>query len=135
MDRRKFIQLMTMGAAANAGTITRPDRICNGNTGGGPITRYFDTSCFVAPPSYTFGNAGRNILEGPPSNNLDLSLQRQFPLRRLHGAILHLRLDGYNVFNHPQFDLPGDTVGNTLYGVISSAGAPRNLQVAARLSF
>ena len=121
--------------AANAGTITRPDRVCNGNTGGGPLMHYFDTSCFLAPPSYTFGNAGRNILKGPPGNQLNLSLQRDFPLNRLHGAILNMRLDAFDIFNHPQFGNPGNTVGNALYGVISSAGAPRQVQVAASLSF
>jgi hypothetical protein len=29
------------------------------------IDRYFDTSAFVFPAQYTYGNAGRNILIGP----------------------------------------------------------------------
>ena len=121
--------------SANGGNSTFPNRLCNGNIGGGSIARYFDTSCFVVPPSYTFGNAGRNILVGPPNNQLDVSLQRRFRIERLHSSVLNLRLEGFNVLNHPQFGDPNAMVGNHLYGEISSAGAAREVQVAARLSF
>ena len=41
--------------AANAGTTTRPNRVCDGNIDNRTLQRWFDTSCFAAPPSYTFG--------------------------------------------------------------------------------
>ncbi len=66
--------------AANAGTVTRPNRICDGNIDNGTLQRWFDTSCFVAPASLTFGNSGRNILRAPGRNNVDVSLQRDFRL-------------------------------------------------------
>lgn len=121
--------------AANAGTVTRPNRLCNGNIGGGPLSKYFDTSCFVAPTSYTFGNAGRNVLRAPGINNLDMSLQRRFPLPKLEGSVLNFRAEAFNILNHPQWGAPGATVGNTLYGVISSANAPRQWQMALHMTF
>ena len=121
--------------AANAGTVTRPNRLCNGNIGGGTLQRYFDTSCFVAPPSYTFGNTGRNIIEGPPRNELDLMAQRQFQIERLHSAVVHLRFEAFNVLNHPQFGQPNVQVGNTLYGTINTATLARQLQAAIRITF
>ncbi len=122
--------------AANAGTLTRPTQVCNGNLGGaGTRQQWFNTACYVNTPSYTFGNAGRNILRSPNQNQLNLSLQRNFPIRVLGETNLNMRLEGFNVLNHPQFNGPGSTVGNTLYGIITSAGAPRQVQVAARLTF
>jgi hypothetical protein len=35
----------------------------------------------VAPPIYTYGNAGSNTLIGPNMYNWDASLQRTFPIR------------------------------------------------------
>ena len=122
--------------AANAGTVTRPTQVCNGNVGGmGTKQQWFNTACYVNTTPYTFGNTGRNTLRTPGRNQLDLSLQRNFAIQQLRETNLNLRLEGFNLFNHPQFNGPGSTVGNSLYGVISSAGAPRQLQIAARLTF
>ncbi len=122
--------------AANAGTVTRPTQTCNGNVGGaGTIRQWFNTACYVNTASYTFGNTGRNTLRAPGRNQLNLSLQRDFSVRLLREANLNMRLDSYNLLNHAQFNAPGSTLGNPLYGFITSAGAPRQLQVAARLTF
>ncbi len=42
------------------------------------IDRWFDTSCFVPPTDITgtFGNAGRGIIRGPGSFNIDASLTK-----------------------------------------------------------
>jgi len=57
------------GLGPTGGFFTRPNRICNGNLSSDrrSINEWFDRdpACFVAPPSGTFGNAGRNILTGP----------------------------------------------------------------------
>lgn len=121
---------------ANAGTITRPNQLCSGNLSSGrSIKKWFDTSCYVQPTSYTFGNASKNTLVAPPTNNLNLTLQRQFAPEWFHSAALNLRVEGYNLLNHPQFSTPGATVGTTTYGVISSAASQRQLQIAARVVF
>jgi hypothetical protein len=122
--------------AANAGTLTRPMQICNANQGGlRTIHERFNTACFINTASYTFGNAGRNDIRSPGRNQLNVSLQRNFLLRRLGDSNLKMRLEGFNLFNHPQFNGPGNIIGNSLNGVISSAGAPRQVQVAARITF
>ncbi len=122
--------------AANAGMLTRPTQVCNGNVGGaGTKAQWFNTSCYLNTNSYVFGNAGRNILRAPGRNLLNISVQRNFPVRLLGESNLNMRLEGFNVLNHPQFNGPGSTLGNSLYGIISSAGSPRQVQVAARLTF
>ena len=121
---------------ANAGTISYPNRVCSGTLEHPSLSQWFNTSCFVAPPSYQFGNEGRNVLIGPGRNNMDLGLHRSFRIPPGESGRLEFRGEAYNLFNHPQFGLPGDTIGNPGVGVISGTSTPnRILQVALRLSF
>ena len=45
----------------------RTNQVCNGNLSSGQrtIDNWFDIDCFPLPDDFTFGNAGKNILEGP----------------------------------------------------------------------
>ncbi len=122
--------------AANAGTLTRPTQLCDPNKGGArSIHQWFNTGCFVNTTAYTFGNASRNNIRAPGTNQLNLSMQRNFTLPKFREANLNMRFESFNVLNHPQFGIPGSTIGNSLNGVISSANQQRQLQVAARLTF
>jgi hypothetical protein len=121
---------------ANAGTTSYPNRVCNGNISNHSLASWFDTSCFVAPPSYQFGNEGRNVLTGPGRNNLDFGIHRRFSLPIRESAALEVRAESFNLFNHPQFSLPGSTIGNPGVGIITSTAVPNRLmQVALRLTF
>jgi hypothetical protein len=121
---------------ANAGTTSYPNRICDGNTSGGPLSGYFNTSCFTTPPQYTFGNSGRNILRGPGQNNIDFSLHRSFRLPVERATTLSIRAEAFNAVNHPQFGNPGVTAGTSTFGVITGTSVPnRQLQLALRLEF
>lgn len=122
--------------AANAGTTTRPNRICDGNIDGRTLQHWFDTTCFVAPTSLTFGNSGRNVLRAPGRSNLDLSAQRDFRMPIEHATILQFRVEAFNGLNHPQFAAPGATVGNAVNGIITAtASENRQLQLGARVTF
>jgi hypothetical protein len=122
--------------AANAGTTTRPNTLCNATLANPSIQKWFNTSCFVAGPSYTFGNTGRDVLRAPGLNNLDVSLQRDFRLPIEHATILTFRAEAFNTVNHPQFAAPGATVGSATYGVITSTSTNnRQLQFAIHIAF
>lgn len=121
---------------ANAGTVSYPNRICSGSLANPTLSKWFDTSCFVAPPSYVFGNEGRNVLIGPGRNNMDFGLHRRFPLPFREGMGLEFRTEAYNLLNHPQFARPGSTIGNAGCGTITStAVVNRQLQFGLRLAF
>jgi hypothetical protein len=121
---------------ANAGTTSWPDRVCDGNISNHSLQRWFDTGCFVAPASYVFGNEGRNVLTGPGRNNLDIGIHRSFRIPGREGMRLSVRGEGFNFFNHPQFGLPGSTIGNPGVGTITgTAVANRIVQLALRFAF
>jgi hypothetical protein len=119
--------------SAGGGT-QRPNRVGSGRLSSGRTTaRYFDTSAFVAPATYTFGNSGTGILTGPGYFNVDLTLERRFVLTERFSA--DLRGETFNTFNRANFNNPNATIGTTTAGVISSTQSPRVMQVALKVNF
>ena len=96
-------------------------------------------SCFFNPaafnaPSFSFGNAGRDLLRDEPFFNMDFSLIKNIPFGE--SRRLQLRFEAFNVFNFQILGTPGTTIGLSSAGVISSvASTPRQLQMAAKFSF
>ena len=122
--------------ASNTGTTEHPNRIANGNLPSGhrSINHWFDTTAFPTPAQYTFGNSGRDILNGPGFHNIDFGLSRVIGL--VEGASLEIRAEAFNLFNTPQFGLPNATLGQSTTAVISSVFNPqRQIQLAARIQF
>jgi carboxypeptidase family protein/TonB-dependent receptor-like protein len=119
---------------ANTGTFTRPDRICNGNLPSDvrSINRWFDTACFVAPPQFTFGDAGRNILIGPGLFTWDLGLDKDFHLYERVG--MQFRAEFFNLLNRPNFGLPNAQIGSPAAGTIRTVVTnARQIQFGLRL--
>ncbi len=104
---------------ASTGTGNRPNRICNGTIDNPTIDHWFDTSCFVptTDTTGTYGNAGRGIIRGPGSVNLDASLIKN---TKIGHAATEIRIEAFNVLNHPQFANPNTTIGNAAVGTISA---------------
>ena len=81
----------------------------------------------------TFGNVGRNTLYGPGTFNIDLSAHKVFAItEKLH---LQYRAEFFNILNHATLGNPGTTVTSGGFGRITSAGAPRVIQMALKLTF
>ncbi|HEY6987436.1 MAG TPA: hypothetical protein VH369_03580, partial [Bryobacteraceae bacterium] len=119
---------------ANTGTFTRPNRVCNGNLPSSKqtIDAFYDTSCFVAPALYTFGNAGRNILIGPGLGTWDLGADKDFALTERFG--LQFRSEFFNVLNRANFGLPNGSIGSAAQGTIRTVITnARQIQFALRL--
>ena len=125
---------------SNTGSIgmTRSDQLCNGNLPRGQrtVTNWIDTSCFVDPASFTFGNAGKNNLEGPGAVTSDMSLRKVFGITERTN--LEFRFELFNAFNHPAFAQPDpfEDDGPGSFGVITSTVVPsRQMQFALKLNF
>jgi outer membrane receptor protein involved in Fe transport len=118
------------------GTGSRPDRIASGALPSGQrnINNWFDVTAFATPAPFVYGSAGRDIRFGPGRVNFDLSLLKNFAIRE--NVKLQFRADAFNIFNTPQFGLPGASIGNASAPVISSiVGNPRQMQLSLTLRF
>jgi hypothetical protein len=53
------------------------------------------------------GNAGRNILTGPGTSNLDFSIFKNNPIKRISESFnMQFRAEFFNLLNHPNFAVP-----------------------------
>ncbi len=115
----------------------RPNLVDNPNNGPKTIAQWFNTSAFsTAVPKGTFGNAGRNIVEGPGYVDVDMAIQRTFPItERLS---MPFRFESFNVANKPNFFNPYSSAlqaGTTSFGSITQAQDPREMQLSVKLVF
>ncbi|NUR54822.1 MAG: hypothetical protein HOQ29_10265, partial [Acidobacteria bacterium] len=130
----------------STGTGNRPNRVCSGTLSSGDrsIDRWYDTSCFVPPADTTgtYGSSGRNIMRGPGQFNIDASLIKNTRV----GHVEHeLRIEAFNVLNHPQFAQPNGQIGNAAVGRISAmlsnpscalcGTTERQIQLAMKVKF
>jgi hypothetical protein len=97
--------------------------------------RWFNTGAFAVAPVFTLGSASRNPVRGPSYKNVDLAISRRIPMPMRSGTALEIRAEVFNLLNTPPFANPGATLGTTTFGIISSAGDPRVVQLAAKLLF
>lgn len=123
---------------SNTGTaFQRTDALFNPNLPASQRSpaRWFDTSAFVNPTTYRYGNAGRTLVDLPGVNNWDLSLMKDFTAtERLR---FQFRAEAFNALNHTMLGTPDQTWGdaNSTFGVIRSARSPRLIQLALRMLF
>ena len=94
-----------------------------------------------------FGSTGRNSFRGPFQVRFDTSLAKTFLFKERYQ--LRFEADGFNIFNHPDFDTPNNNVNffpnymgppsippQGSLGVIQhTIGSPRFLQLALHLKF
>ena len=105
----------------------------NPNTGSRTMERWFNTDVFTFPDPYTFGNAGRTLVEGPGSNSFDFALTKDTHLSERYSV--EFRADFINAFNHPNLTNPNTTLGSPTFGLISSKSGNRNIQLGVRFLF
>jgi hypothetical protein len=74
---------------------------------GGP-NAYFNPRAFLQPLPGTYGNAGRNILQGPGVVETDLSLTKKFSFSERWN--MQFRSEFFNLFNHTNFNIPNPVV-------------------------
>jgi hypothetical protein len=95
---------------------------------------WFNTSAFVLPPLYTFGNAGRNTLRAQRYITLDSGIIRAFPFWR--EGVFEFRAEAFNIFNHPVFGVPTSDVFSPSFGqVTGTADNPRQMQFSGKIVF
>jgi hypothetical protein len=97
------------------------------------VSRWFDIEAFQQPVLFQFGNEGVGALRAAGLVNFDFSLIRN--LRLNERTRLEVRGEFFNSFNHTNLGLPGDVFGASDFGIISSSGSARVVQLGARVVF
>ena len=93
-------------------------------------------NCYQPSLFGRIGNAKRTICCGPPINNFDLSLHKEFAIGSNEYRRVEFRAEFFNLFNHTQFDNPdGNTTDGSDFGRIKRAKDPRQVQLALKFHF
>ena len=117
-----------------------------------PGGKIFNIAAFTVPPKGQQGDFGRNVLRGFGATQVDLAVQRQFHITEQ--LELRFRAEFFNIFNHPNFGSPTNTLSSPLFGYSSQMlasslaggsnagfnplyqiGGPRSIQLALKLQF
>jgi Carboxypeptidase regulatory-like domain len=106
------------------------------NAKGAADREYLNPTAFaqVTTPG-TYGNISKNAFRGPKALSLDAQISRSFPIHER--LALDLRLEAFNVLNHPNFGNPDANLSHlsSTFGQVSSASAARVFQGAVKVSF
>jgi hypothetical protein len=111
----------------------RPNVTGDPSLADGTAERWFNTDAYSFPTFGTFGNSGRNTVDGPGYQNVNAALMKRVPLGS--GANLQLRLEAFNLFNRTNFNQPDNFLGSPTFGQILSAQSPRRIQLGAKVLF
>jgi len=115
--------------------------------------KIFNKAAFTPAPTGQQGDFGRNVLRGFGATQADVSFQRQF--RFTEQLNLRFRAEFFNIFNHPNFGSPNNSLTDPLFGhstqtlasSLGSGGAnggfnplyqiggPRSIQLSLKLAF
>ena len=94
---------------------------------------YLNKAAFSQNAPGTYGNLARNAFRGPNYYDVDASLNRAFPI--YERLALNIRLEAFNVFNHPNFSTFTTGLNSGTFGNATAASDPRIFQAAARFTF
>jgi hypothetical protein len=119
---------------------SRPNIVGNPNSGtcaDGSAVRtaqcWFNTGAFQKAQPGTFGNVGRNTLNGPALQQWDFSALKMIPIRE--NMNLQFRAEFFNIFNNVNFVLPNNDISSPNFGQIQAAQAGRVVQLALKFMF
>jgi hypothetical protein len=106
---------------------------CSPPSSFGPRTPASGSSC-ANPNGTSFGDAGRNTIEGPGQVTFDMNVAKIITIKE--SRALELRIQAANVFNTAHFTAINTIVNSTLtYGEVTSVGNMRRITMLARFRF
>ncbi|MCU0246485.1 MAG: carboxypeptidase-like regulatory domain-containing protein [Bryobacter sp.] len=105
------------------------------------FSQHFRKDVWARPAVGTLGTGGKWVYRGPGTNNWDLSVVKNFPIRE--PLRLQFRLEMYNAFNHTQFSSvdstarfdPAGAQVNARLAEYTGTLNPRQMQMMLRLQF
>jgi len=104
------------------------------------VLRWFNTAAFCTPgvncpagSPITFGDAGRNIIEGPGQVSMSMSLNKTIAIKE--SRALDLRLSANNIFNTVHFTALNTVVNSRTFAEVTGTGGMRRVTMQARFRF
>jgi hypothetical protein len=101
---------------------------------------WFNTAAFCAPgpncvnpAGSQYGDAGRDIIEGPGQFTFDMALSKTITIKE--SRALELRLQATNIFNTPYFSTINTTVNSITFGEVTGVASMRRITMVARFRF
>ena len=102
--------------------------------------RWFDPCAFGLPPAGSWGNAGRNTIDGPNWNQVSFTILKNTALGESRN--LEFRAEFFNLFNHPSFGLTNIQIfsssrqyaGNAAT-ISTTASQSRQMQLGMKFTF
>jgi carboxypeptidase family protein/TonB-dependent receptor-like protein len=95
-------------------------------------THWFDQTAYSAPLAGTQGNAGRNTIRGPGTQQVNFSISKRFPVSQ---ARVEFRAEMFNLLNHNNFGNPDTNISNSTVGTITTADDGRSVQLGLRVAW
>jgi hypothetical protein len=105
---------------------------CSPASGVGSNTPGSGNTC-ANPTGSSFGDAGRNTIEGPGQITFDMNLAKIITIKE--SRALELRIQAANVFNTAHFAAINTIVNSLTYGEVTSVGNMRRVTLLARFRF
>ena len=141
-------QLSPIFTASSGAWLTVTSGVQNSITGAGndrpnlvgslavPAQRFdswFNPNAFQSNAVGTYGNSGRNTVNGPGRYTLTLALVRRIPVREWLRA--EIRAEAFNVMNHANGTSVALSTTSPQFGRVTAAADPRILQFGLKLAF
>src|SRR5260370_229798 len=111
----------------------RPDVVGDSHVSNPSLNQWFNTAAFRSNALGTYGNSGRNNIEGPGGLTFDMALMRRFAITERQKV--EARAEAFNILNHPVFGGPRTSLTDSNLGRILGANDPRIFQFALKIIF
>ena len=95
--------------------------------------RWLNPAAFQAPAAGTYGTMPINTIVAPGRFNIDAALTRSFRATGTHEV--QFRAEVFNLLNRTQLGVPELRMNQSTFGLITTAGDPRIVQLALKYSF
>ena len=97
------------------------------------VQRFFNTAAFSIPAG-EYGNAGRNIISGPGSGTVNMSVRKGFRLDD-NNRRLDFSWQVQNILNHPNWSGVSTTVNALNFGQVTGVRGMRSMTFDVRIRF
>jgi hypothetical protein len=114
----------------------RPNQLSDDVYGARTVTAYLNKAAFAQPAPGTFGDLPINAIKGPERWTIDMALSRTINLTSTQNV--ELRLEGFNVTNRFNYDVPATNLNLGTFGRITRllpGTTPRILQFGLKYGF